>query len=179
MSLDSSFLKSLSNVTGKKVSVLKEKLNNIADGVEEDYSDINIILYTRNDSFLKLELESDGEKVTFQKEDREKYSYSYDKNSKVIYDGVVQMSRKKDNTVQSTFLVNDRINRFSIQLMTTSSYEVNKKIEKKNINNSILYKDISVEEKNQIYSKILENEGMKNLIQEFSKLGSRVNRVLS
>ena len=45
--------------------------------------------------------------------------------------------------------------------------------------NSILYKDISVEEKNQIYSKILENEGMKNLIQEFSKLGSRVNRVLS
>ena len=179
LSLDSSFLKSLSNVTGKKVSVLKEKLNNIADGVEEDYSDINIILYTRNDSFLKLELESDGEKVTFQKEGREKYSYSYDKNSKVIYDGVVQMSRKKDNTVQSTFLVNDRINRFSVQLMTTSSYEVNKKIEKKNINNSILYKDISVEEKNQIYSKVLENEGMKNLIQEFSKLGSRVNRVLS
>lgn len=179
LSLDSSFLKSLSNVTGKKVSVLKEKLNNIADSEEEDYSDINIILYTRNDSFLKLELESDGEKVTFQKEDREKYSYSYDKNSKVIYDGVVQVSRKKDNTVQSTFLVNDRVNRFSVQLMTTSSYEVNKKIEKKNISNSILYKDISVEEKNQIYSKILENEGMKNLIQEFSKLGSQVNRVLS
>lgn len=89
------------------------------------------------------------------------------------------MSRKKDNTVQSTFLVNDRVNRFSVQLMTTSSYEVNKKIEKKNISNSILYKDISVEEKNQIYSKILENEGMKNLIQEFSKLGSRVNQVLS
>ena len=179
LSLNSSFLKSLSNVTGKKASVLKEKLNNIADSVEEDYSDINIILYTRNDSFLKLELESDGEKVTFQKEDREKYSYSYDKNSKVIYDGVVQVSRKKDNTVQSTFLVNDRVNRFSVQLMTTSSYEVNKKIEKKNISNSILYKDISVEEKNQIYSKILENEGMKNLIQEFSKLGSRVNQVLS
>ena len=89
------------------------------------------------------------------------------------------MSRKKDNTVQSKFLVNDRVNRFSVQLMTTSSYEVNKKIEKKNISNSILYKDISVEEKNQIYSKILENEGMKNLIQEFSKLGSRVNQVLS
>ena len=75
--------------------------------------------------------------------------------------------------------MNDRVNRFSVQLMTTSSYEVNKKIEKKNISNSILYKDISVEEKNQIYSKILENEGMKNLIQEFSKLGSRVNQVLS
>lgn len=61
--------------------------------------------------------------------------------------------------------------------MMTSSYEVNKKIEKKNVSNSILYTDVTEEEKNQIYSKVLENEGMKNLIQEFSRLGNKINRV--
>ena len=174
--LDDSFLKSLSNVTGKKVSVLKKKLNKIA-GSEDDYKEMDIVLYTKNDKFLKLELVFGGEKITIQREERDKYSYSYDEHSQVVYDGVVQASRKKDSSVQSTFLINDRKKGVSVQLMMTSSYEVNKKIEKKNVSNSILYTDVTEEEKNQIYSKVLENEGMKNLIQEFSRLGNKINRV--
>lgn len=174
--LDDSFLKSLSNVTGKKVSVLKKKLNKIASS-EDEYKEMDIVLYTKNDKFLKLELVFDGEKITIQREERDKYSYSYDEHSQVVYDGVVQASRKKDSSVQSTFLINDRKKGVSVQLMMTSSYEVNKKIEKKNVSNSILYTDVTEEEKNQIYSKVLENEGMKNLIQEFSRLGNKINRV--
>lgn len=174
--LDDSFLKNLSNVTGKKVSVLKKKLNKIASS-EDEYKEMDIVLYTKNDKFLKLELVFDGEKITIQREERDKYSYSYDEHSQVVYDGVVQASRKKDSSVQSTFLINDRKKGVSVQLMMTSSYEVNKKIEKKNVSNSILYTDVTEEEKNQIYSKVLENEGMKNLIQEFSRLGNKINRV--
>lgn len=174
--LDDSFLKSLSNVTGKKVSVLKKKLNKIASS-EDEYKEMDIVLYTKNDKFLKLELVFGGEKITIQREERDKYSYSYDEHSQVVYDGVVQASRKKDSSVQSTFLINDRKKGVSVQLMMTSSYEVNKKIEKKNVSNSILYTDVTEEEKNQIYSKVLENEGMKNLIQEFSRLGNKINRV--
>ena len=174
--LDDSFLKSLSNVTDKKVSVLKKKLNKIAIS-EDDYKEMDIVLYTKNDKFLKLELVFGGEKITIQREERDKYSYSYDEHSQVVYDGVVQASRKKDSSVQSTFLINDRKKGVSVQLMMTSSYEVNKKIEKKNVSNSILYTDVTEEEKNQIYSKVLENEGMKNLIQEFSRLGNKINRV--
>lgn len=176
LALDDSFLKSLSNVTDKKVSVLKKKLNKIASS-EDDYKEMNIVLYTKNDKFLKLELVFDGEKITIQREERDKYSYSYDEHSQVVYDGVVQTSRKKDSSVQSTFLVNDRKKGVSVQLMMTSSYEVNKKIEKKNVSNSILYTDVTEEEKNLIYSKVLENEGMKNLIQDFSRLGNKINRV--
>lgn len=174
--LDDSFLTSLSNVTDKKVSVLKKKLNKIASS-EDDYKEMDIVLYTKNDKFLKLELVFGGEKITIQREERDKYSYSYDEHSQVVYDGVVQASRKKDSSVQSTFLINDRKKGGSVQLMMTSSYEVNKKIEKKNVSNSILYTDVTEEEKNQIYSKVLENEGMKNLIQEFSRLGNKINRV--
>lgn len=174
--LDDSFLTSLSNVTDKKVSVLKKKLNKIASS-EDDYKEMDIVLYTKNDKFLKLELVFGGEKITIQREERDKYSYSYDEHSQVVYDGVVQASRKKDSSVQSTFLINDRKKGVSVQLMMTSSYEVNKKIEKKNVSNSILYTDVTEEEKNQIYSKVLENEGMKNLIQEFSRLGNKINRV--
>lgn len=174
--LDDSFLKSLSNVTDKKVSVLKKKLNKIASS-EDDYKEMDIVLYTKNDKFLKLELVFGGEKITIQREERDKYSYSYDEHSQVVYDGVVQASRKKDSSVQSTFLINDRKKGVSVQLMMPSSYEVNKKIEKKNVSNSILYTDVTEEEKNQIYSKVLENEGMKNLIQEFSRLGNKINRV--
>ncbi len=174
--LDDSFLKSLSNVTGKKVSVLKKKLNKIASS-EDEYKEMDIVLYTKNDKFLKLELVFGGEKITIQREERDKYSYSYDEHSQVVYDGVVQASRKKDSSVQSTFLINDRKKGVSVQLMMTSSYELNKKIEKKNVSNSILYTDVTEEEKNQIYSKVLENEGMKNLIQEFSRLGNKINRV--
>ncbi|MDY4996409.1 MAG: hypothetical protein SO108_01700 [Bacilli bacterium] len=174
--LDDSFLTSLSNVTDKKVSVLKKKLNKIASS-EDDYKEMDIVLYTKNDKFLKLELVFGGEKITMQREERDKYSYSYDEHSQVVYDGVVQASRKKDSSVQSTFLINDRKKGVSVQLMMTSSYEVNKKIEKKNVSNSILYTDVTEEEKNQIYSKVLENEGMKNLIQEFSRLGNKINRV--
>lgn len=174
--LDDSFLTSLSNVTDKKVSVLKKKLNKIASS-EDDYKEMDIVLYTKNDKFLKLELVFGGEKITIQREERDKYSYSYDEHSQVVYDGVVQASRKKDSSVQSTFLINDRKKGVSVQLMMTSSYEVNKKIEKKNVSNSILYTDVTEEEKNQIYSKVLENEGMKNLIQEFSRLGPKINRV--
>ena len=174
--LDDSFLTSLSNVTDKKVSVLKKKLNKIASS-EDDYKEMDIVLYTKNDKFLKLELVFGGEKITIQREERDKYSYSYDEHSQVVYDGVVQASRKKDSCVQSTFLINDRKKGVSVQLMMTSSYEVNKKIEKKNVSNSILYTDVTEEEKNQIYSKVLENEGMKNLIQEFSRLGNKINRV--
>lgn len=174
--LDDSFLTSLSNVTDKKVSVLKKKLNKIASS-EDDYKEMDIVLYTKNDKFLKLELVFGGEKITIQREERDKYSYSYDEHSQVVYDGVVQASRKKDSSVQSTFLINDRKKGVSVQLMMTSSYEVNKKIEKKNVSNSILYTDVTEEEKNQIYSKVLENEGMKNLIQEFSRLGNKINWV--
>lgn len=174
--LDDSFLTSLSNVTDKKVSVLKKKLNKIASS-EDDYKEMDIVLYTKNDKFLKLELVFGGEKITIQREERDKYSYSYDEHSQVVYDGVVQASRKKDSSVQSTFLINDRKKGGSVQLMMTSSYEVNKKIEKKNVSNSILYTDVTEEEKNQIYSKVLENEGMKNLIQEFSRLGNKINWV--
>ena len=174
--LDDSFLTSLSNVTDKKVSVLKKKLNKIASS-EDDYKEMDIVLYTKNDKFLKLELVFGGEKITIQREERDKYSYSYDEHSQVVYDGVVQASRKKDSSVQSTFLINDRKKGVSVQLMMTSSYEVNKKIEKKNVSNSILYTDVTEEEKNQIYSKVLENEGLKNLIQEFSRLGNKINWV--
>lgn len=105
--LDDSFLTSLSNVTDKKVSVLKKKLNKIASS-EDDYKEMDIVLYTKNDKFLKLELVFGGEKITIQREERDKYSYSYDEHSQVVYDGVVQASRKKDSSVQSTFLINDR-----------------------------------------------------------------------
>ena len=92
--LDDSFLKSLSNVTGKKVSVLKKKLNKIASS-EDEYKEMDIVLYTKNDKFLKLELVFGGEKITIQREERDKYSYSYDEHSQVVYDGVVQASSKK------------------------------------------------------------------------------------
>ena len=90
---------------------------------------------------------------------------------------MMELFKQVVRSVQSTFLINDRKKGVSVQLMMTSSYEVNKKIEKKNVSNSILYTDVTEEEKNQIYSKVLENEGMKNLIQEFSRLGNKINRV--
>ena len=122
-------------------------------------------------------MEFNQRKIDFQNEEKNKYFYAYYKNEKLLYDGGIQILQQKSNVEQRTILINDKLKNLSIQLNFNSSSVVNQKVLKKNITNSVLYKDVSLEEWDRMYSHLLENKNVVQLLQDFNKINGYLEKV--
>lgn len=174
---DRSFLKSMSNILNEDTVVVKKRLKEWMQYFDDNFKEFNVILYTKNDRFVKLEVEFNQRKIVFQNEEKNKYFYAYYKNEKLLYDGGIQILQQKSNVEQRTILINDKLKNLSIQLNFNSSSVVNQKVLKKNITNSVLYKDVSLEEWNRMYSHLLENKNVVQLLQDFNKINGYLEKV--
>lgn len=174
---DRSFLKGMSNILDEDTVVVKKKLKEWMQYFDDNFKEFNVILYTKNDRFVKLEVEFNQRKIVFQNEEKNKYFYAYYKNEKLLYDGGIQILQQKSNVERRTILINDKLKNLSIQLSLNSSSVVDQKVLKKNITNSVLYKDVSLEEWDRMYSHLLENKNVVQLLQDFNKISGYLEKV--
>lgn len=177
LSSDRSFLKGMSNILDEDTVVVKKKLKEWMQYFDDNFKEFDVILYTKNDQFVKLEVEFNQRKIVFQNEEKNKYFYAYYKNEKLLYDGGIQILQQKSNVERRTILINDKLKNLSIQLSLNSSSVVDQKVLKKNITNSVLYKDVSLEEWDRMYSHLLENKNVVQLLQDFNKISGYLEKV--
>ena len=101
------------------------------------------------------------------KESDKIYNYSITSDNET-YSGTVKVTKQNENTTVS-FSVKDNTNT-SYEVTLTTRAQYNKEISKKSIDKSIDYKDLTDEDTATIYSNILKNEGITNLLTDFSKM---------
>ena len=95
------------------------------------------------------------------------YNYSITSDNET-YSGTIKVTKQNENTTVS-FSIKDSANT-SYEVTLTTSAQYNKEISKKSIDKSIDYKDLTDEDTSTIYSNILKNEGITNLLTDFSKM---------
>lgn len=165
---DEKFLDSMSDVLDKDVQEIKKSFQDILEDQDEIH-DLDIHLYISGHDFVQFEIDGGVNKMIVKTNGSDEYFYSLYENEKVFCDGNIQIRKNGD---QSTVVMifNDKEDDLSIQFTATSSIKKDVKIDKKDVKNSIPYDEISQEELQEIYMKVLENEGMLKLIQEISGL---------
>ena len=163
---DSEFLKSAATITEKTEDEIKENIQDEIDTKVES-SGATLTIYTEGNKFVKLELKQESDTMEITKESDKIYNYSITSDNET-YSGTVKVTKQNENTTVS-FSVKDNTNT-SYEVTLTTSVQYNKEISKKSIDKSIDYKDLTDEDTSTIYSNILKNEGITNLLTDFSKM---------
>ena len=163
---DSEFLKSAATITEKTEDEIKENIQNKIDTKIEGNGE-TLTIYTEGNKFVKLELKQESDTMEITKESDKIYNYSITSDNET-YSGTLKVTKQNENTTVS-FSVKDSAN-MSYEVTLTISAQYNKEISKKSIDKSIDYKDLTDEDTATIYSNILKNEGITNLLTDFSKM---------
>lgn len=163
---DSEFLKSAATITEKTEDEIKENIQNKIDTKIEGNGE-TLTIYTEGNKFVKLELKQESDTMEITKESDKIYNYSITSDNET-YSGTLKVTKQNENTTVS-FSVKDSAN-MSYEVTLTTSAQYNKEISKKSIDKSIDYKDLTDEDTSTIYSNILKNEGITNLLMDFSKM---------
>lgn len=156
---DEAFLESYGNIYNLNVVEVKAKFN---DTLDNKYNGYKMVIYTKRLNFIKLEIISDKNNFVIRK-DNDKYAYElYENNIKVV-NGVVKASLKKN---KSNILLShyDEDKKLDMDVKINFFVKLNGKVEKKNINNSVLLEDMGIFEKFSIFGKIIKDEGFVRLI---------------
>ena len=165
---EDSFLESLSRVLGTGKVDLKSNIEEMLE-VKDEIEEIDFHLYTKNDRLVQFEITSEGTRILIKPESETKYSYEIFNKDQVLYDGLIQLEKNEGgNTI--LVLYNDKSNGISIQFTIQSMVNENGEISKKDVQNVIGMEEITSEEMQAIYARILQNEGMVALMREFSLL---------
>ena len=163
---DSEFLKSAATITEKTEDEIKENIQDEIDTKVES-SGATLTIYTEGNKFVKLELKQESDTMEITKESDDVYNYSITSDNET-YSGTIKVTKQNENTTVS-FSIKDSANT-SYEVTLTTSAQYNKEISKKSIDKSIDYKDLTDEDTSTIYSNILKNEGITNLLTDFSKM---------
>ena len=163
---DSEFLKSAATITEKTEDEIKENIQDEIDTKVES-SGATLTIYTEGNKFVKLELKQESDTMEITKESDDVYNYSITSDNET-YSGTLKVTKQNENTTVS-FSIKDSANT-SYEVTLTTSAQYNKEISKKSIDKSIDYKDLTDEDTSTIYSNILKNEGITNLLTDFSKM---------
>lgn len=174
---DSNFLKSVSNVTSKTEDEIKK---NIYDRLDAKFNgnDSTITLYTNNYKFYKLECKSKDSLIEITKEGEDTYNYNivsgsstttnYETSSSDNISGTVKISKENNNKVVSFSLTDE--NGFSYKMTLKTSVQYGKDVSKRNIESSINKEDLTDEDISNIYSNLLDQKGISNLLSEIYKI---------
>ena len=174
---DSNFLKSVSNVTSKTEDEIKK---NIYDRLDAKFNgnDSTITLYTNNYKFYKLECKSKDSLIEITKEGEDTYNYNIVSGSSTTTNnetsssdnisGTVKISKENNNKVVSFSLTDE--NGFSYKMTLKTSVQYGKDVSKRNIESSINKEDLTDEDISNIYSNLLDQKGISNLLSEIYKI---------
>lgn len=173
---DQEFLKSYSVISGFRESEVQESLKDILEE-DDEFSDIEISIYSKNTKFLQLEVVYSNYKILIQKKSDEEYQFEYDVDDAVSLRGSV-IVKKSGEQNHVTFSLENKDRTTSLKLDLTNSVKYDGKLKKKDVSNSVDVESISDEEIRSIYSKLLEKDGVVQLIQDLSSLGENGTNLL-
>ncbi|MBQ8681798.1 MAG: hypothetical protein IJ509_02695 [Bacilli bacterium] len=157
---DEKFMESYCNITGMTVEDAKNSLNKKIDDKHGGYK---FTLYTKGISFVQLDAVIDSNKLVIKQKDN-KYSYEFYDNEERVFEGNVTVNKDRD---KNTYLVSYYDNRedYGIEAIASGKVNLNGKVEKKEINNSIYYDELNYIDILGIYSKIMSNEGLVKILE--------------
>lgn len=167
---DNEFLDSASALSDTSVDDIKESLNDYLE--EEEFEGADVSIYTKgfDNEFVKFEIVGANDSFSVI-QDGDTYNFEVTSNENVIYDGSLKITENKDD-VTCNFTINDKQENNSIKLDLSSSTKYDEKIDKLDVSNSVNYENMTEEETNGIATKLLENETIMKLMEDFSKVSS-------
>jgi len=167
---DKLFLESYANILGEDVADIKAEFREYIDSSKE-YDGEKIILYTNKVNFEKIEIYSfDNKLLMFLKNNNGVYQYQLNENdgSMSVYGDIECIENSdKSNKILFSFYDNEGD---GIDLSMDFSVRKNADVSRKDVNNSISYEKLNQSDLINIYSKLLNNQGIIEIINEFSKL---------
>lgn len=158
------FLNSYSNIVNRSIADIRDMVN------DEAYSDNGfyggtISIYTTkgiSNEFIKMVIEKDDNKISITKGNNT-YNFEVVLDRKVVYDGEVKIINKdKVNVYKVSF--NDKETNNSIEFTINNYLKYNGAVKKINVSNSVNYDEITAQDKNNIYSKLTENDAVMEML---------------
>ena len=167
---DNEFLDSASALSDTSVDDIKESLNDSLE--EEEFEGADVSIYTKgfDNEFVKFEIVGANDSFSVI-QDGDTYNFEVTSNENVIYDGSLKITENKYD-VTCNFTINDKQENNSIKLDLSSSTKYDEKIDKLDVSNSVNYENMAEEDTNSIATKLLENETIMKLMEDFSKVSS-------
>ena len=161
------YIESYAKVFDKNEEETKEEIKDIFVSDSEDGGE-KYILYTKGINFVKAEIISVEDKLVV-KSDNNTYKYEYYEKDVLMFSGNVKITGKKNNY---KFLVSfyDEVEKVGFEIEVDEKIEINGTLESKDISNSISFEKLSEDDIMSIYNKLMENEGVKKIIDEVSKM---------
>lgn len=171
------FLTTVANITGETTTQLKE---NIESSLEE-FSEVDetsegkyeISVYTKGltSEFVKLEVNMDFDEekqsIVITKEDEENYTLKYVDSYDEETTGKIKITTKNDKTNVSFSMTSEGT---TIGFEIGFSAKYNDKIDGVNVNNSASIDELTEEEYNEIYTKLMEQPGVVKLMEALNNL---------
>ena len=167
---DNGFLDSASALSDTSVDDIKESLNDSLE--EEEFEGADVSIYTKgfDNEFVKFEIVGANDSFSVI-QDGDTYNFEVTSNENVIYDGSLKITENKDD-ITCNFTINDKQENNSIKLDLSSSTKYDEKIDKLDVSNSVNYENMTEEDTNSIVTKLLENDTIMKLMEDFSKVSS-------
>ena len=158
------FIDSYSNVFDMTEDEVKNEISNFLD----EEGNIKFILYTKGVKFVKIEILEDKDKLVINN-DNNTYKYELYESDVLLFSGNVKVTMNNNNY---RFLVTfyDEEEKVGFELEVDEKIEINGTLESKDISNSISFEKMSDDDLMAIGNKLLENEGIKKIIDEISKM---------
>lgn len=166
---DKEFLESFAEIFGTDVDKVKAELSYDEDKFEGT-DGLKLVLYTDKFAFVKLEMlvSDDMGRIVVEKVN-EAYEYvMYDDGVEILSGVVKVVNDDNSSNVSFSFYVPEE--KMGIEFILESSFELNGKVQVKDVTNSVSLDKITDDELMDIYNKLIENEGVVEIIQEVSDL---------
>lgn len=162
---NNNFIDSFGKLIGKKTMEVKELLDKeIKEVNSNEYSDIKISLYTKITKFVKLEIISGEDKIVVKSNDKG-YSFEIvDSEDNNTYNGTIEINNNSDST---TYNVNVKDSN-NLEIKINNTINKTTKVEKKDVSNSVLLKDITEKEYEDIINKISNNKAFNKIYEDIS-----------
>lgn len=163
---DNVFLRGMAKITGDSESKIRSYLDNLLE--QESIDDVDITIYTKGivNSFKKIEIEEDDVVFSVTPADG-KYEYSIADDSSIISDGEFSINKYK-NGFKGEISVNDRNTNSQVKVVFNNKIRKNASIKKEDISNNIGYEDISSVDKMKIYTNIMKNKNIIEIVKQIS-----------
>ena len=167
---DEEYLTSSAKISNVEISDVKNSLNETLEN-QDSIENFDIILYTKGTQFVQFELQDANEEIVVYV-DGDKYIYEVSEDSALVVSGSI-MIQKNGNTSTVKIQLSELETKTGIELILNSSIQENAKVDSVDVSNQIGYESLTEEDINGIYLKVLENEGIITIIQEFYNLSNQ------
>lgn len=167
---DKDFLEDCANVFDLTVEDIKIRLENI---LEYNYDGFELVIYTNRLKFVKLEVISDDDKVIVSKNNDEYVYDIYNNDVNVISGTVKVISKENNNIILISYYDKDR--ELDMDITINTFIELNGKVERRDVSNSILVEDINGFDMLVMYGKFIKKGGAVKLIGELPGLIGQID----